>query len=75
MVDTSLLRGKIKRRPKKEKEKIMHLSRKRERKWIVNIFQENDMKRKVVGNYILKRDPNLTITKGRKKMQLQLNMT
>ena len=60
-VETSLLRGKIKRRPKKEKEKRMHLSRKRERKWFLNIVQEKAMKRKIVGNYILKRDPSITI--------------
>ena len=74
-VGGNLLRGKTKRKPQKEKEKIMHLSRKRERKWFVNIVQENAMKRKIVGNYILKRVPSLTITKGSRKLHLQLNMT
>ena len=67
-------KGKKKRRPQKEKEKRMRISRKRERKWFVNIVQAKALKRKIVGNYILKRDLNLTITKGSRKLQLQLNM-
>ena len=74
-VETNLLRVKTKRRPQKEKEKRMHFLRKRERKLFVNIVQEKAMKSKIFGIYILKRDPSITITKGRRKMQLQLNMT
>ena len=73
-VGRNLLRGKTKRRPQKVREKRMHLSRKRERKWFVNIVQEKAVKRKIVGNYILQRDPSITITKGIRKLQLQLNM-
>ena len=66
---------KAKEKNSKGKKKIMHLLRNREKIWFVNIVQEKAMKIKIVGNYILKRDPSITITKGIRKLQLQLNMT
>ena len=55
----SLLREKTKRRPKNLKAKRMHLSRKREKKWFVNIVQEKAIM-KINGEiYILKRGPNI----------------
>ena len=59
-------KGKKNRRPQKVKEKRMHMSRKREKKWSINIVQVKAMMKIVFGNYILKRGPNIIKTKGNK---------
>ena len=52
-------KGKTKRRSGKVKEKRMHMLRNREKNWFVNIFQKKSIMKINIGNYILKRDPNI----------------
>ena len=63
-------KGKNKEKTSKGNVKKNAYIKKEGEKWFVNIVQENAMKRKIVGNYILKRDPSITITKGSRKLQL-----
>ena len=69
-VETGLSKERKKIKPLREKVKRMHLSNKRVKRSFVNIVQKRAMKRKNVGNYILKKDPSLTKTRERRNMQL-----